>query len=75
MRPAPLLYAGIEIPTIWSAPCVVVCRVCRDYAAPATDLYHAQRIAWSHDVDHWRRRLPSVSPSTKQPPTQLTLFP
>ena len=56
-RKAPLLYAGIVIPTTHTEPCVVTCRVCKGYQAPAADLYAAQKIAWSHDVDHWRRRI------------------
>lgn len=60
MRKAPLLYAGISMPASYREPCVVVCRVCKGYAVQADDLYAAQKIAWSHDVDHWRRRLPST---------------
>jgi hypothetical protein len=66
MRPAPLLYAGIAMPATHTEPCVVVCRVCTDYAVEASDLYAAQRIAWSHDVDHWRRRIPPTVPTKKR---------
>lgn len=57
MRPAPLLYAGIAMPASYREPCFVVCRVCKDYAVETSDLYAAQKVAWSHDVDHWRRRI------------------
>ncbi len=57
MRKSPLLYAGIDILTVYTEPCDVVCRECKDYKVQVPDLLAAQRLAWSHDVDHWRRRL------------------
>lgn len=52
--PSPLLYALIEILTRSTEPCLVTCRVCRKFAQTVEDLPAAQRLAWSHDAEHWR---------------------
>jgi len=62
MRRAPLLYARIDIPTLSSEPCDVYCRECKDYRVVVPNLQAARRTAWSHDVDHWRRRIPPSTP-------------
>jgi hypothetical protein len=62
---SPRLFARIEVPTFATEPCDVVCRVCKDYRVRVPDLWAAQRWAWSHDVDHWRRRFPTPDPKKR----------
>ena len=52
------------MPGRWDQPCTVVCRACKDYEVEAPDLHAAQTVAWSHDVDHWRRRIPPTTTTT-----------